>query len=221
MKKNISLLCVGVMGVTMTACSGEKKAFESSKAAYDNIDIAYEITEQFGSDIYEAWRLGIYEDDEILDGGVKYLADELSLSESELRDGVAYTVVTLTGKDWNELSESDKEKYTSNADSFFSIMEDSLFSFCVSTVSGAYMVNGKIDEAQTALDSAKMQMKELSEKYSDYEHYPNLKGYYTTTSSYFNFCQNPDGSFEQVKNTINDYRNDARDYKSDLDYIFE
>ena len=45
-------------------------------------------------------------------------------------------------------------------------------------------------KAQTALNEAKAQMKELSEKYSDYEHYPNLKGYYTTTSSFFDFCNN-------------------------------
>lgn len=78
-----------------------------------------------------------------------------------------------------------------------------------------------MDEVQTALNTAKEQMKELSDKYSDYEHYPNLKGYYTTTSSFFDFCQNPTGSFEQMKNTINDYKNEARDYISDLDYIFE
>ena len=77
------------------------------------------------------------------------------------------------------------------------------------------------EEAQNVLNNAKTQMKELSERYSDYEHYPNLKGYYTTTSSFFDFCQNPTGSFEQVKDTINDYKNEARDYISDLDYIFE
>ena len=88
-------------------------------------------------------------------------------------------------------------------------------------VANAYKANGKASEAETALEKAKEQMKTLSEKYSDYEHYPNLKGYYTTTSSFFNFCQNPTGSFEQVKTTINDYKNEARDYMSDLDYIFE
>lgn len=51
----------------------------------------------------------------------------------------------------------------------------------------------------------------------------HLRGrrYYTSTSSFFEFCQNPTGSFEQVVNTINDYKNEARDYKNDLDYIFE
>lgn len=222
MKKIAALLLILVMGVNLCACgNSNKKAFEASKAAYDNVDIAYEITEEFGKDIYEAWRLGIYEDEEILENGVEYLASELSLSEDEIRVGVAYSTTEIGGKEWSELSEEDKTTLTESADIVLNIMEDDLFSFCVMVVTGAYTANGKVEEVQVALDTAKAQMKELSEKYSDYEHYPNLKGYYTTTSSFFDFCQNPTGSFEQVKETINDYRNEARDYISDLDYIFE
>ena len=198
-----------------------KKAFDASKVAYDSIDVAYEITEQYGSDVYEAWRMGIYDKDEILDDDVTYLASELSLSEEDIKLGVAYTVSELMGQDWGTLTEESKKAYCAEADLYFYLMEDDLFTFCVMVVSNAYKVNGKVDEAKNALDEAKAQMKELSEKYSDYEHYPNLKGYYTTTSSFFDFCQNPTGSFEQVKDTINDYKNEARDYISDLDYIFE
>lgn len=91
MKKITSLLLVVVMCLSLVACGGsDKKAFEASKAAYDNIDIAYEITEQFGSDIYEAWRLGIYDKDEILDDGANHLATELSLSADEIRAGAVY-----------------------------------------------------------------------------------------------------------------------------------
>lgn len=222
MKKLTAIILVLVMCVSMTACGGgNKKAFEASKAAYDNVDIAYEITEQFGSDLYEAWRLGIYDDEEILEDGVAHLATELSLSEDELKDGVGYVMAEMTGEDWSEMSDEDKATITENTDIIFGLMEDNLFSFCVMVVTGAYTANGKVEEAQNALNAAKAQMKELSENYSDYEHYPNLKGYYTTTSSFFDFCQNPTGSFEQVKDTINDYKNEARDYISDLDYIFE
>lgn len=197
-----------------------------SAPAYDNIDIAYEITEQFGADIYEAWRLGIYDDDEILKDGVTYLAGELSLSEDELKDGICYALASMFGEEWSEMPEEEKteiKKMTENSAVVFSVMEeeDNLFSFCVNVVVGAYTANGKMEEAQNVLDVAKSQMKELSENYSDYEHYPNLKGYYTTTSSFFDFCQNPTGSFEQVKDTVNNYKNEARDYISDLDYIFE
>lgn len=222
MKKLAATILALAMCLSITACGGgEKKAFDASKIAYDNIDIAYEITEQFGSDIYEAWRLGIYDKDEILDYGASYLATELSLSADEISAGAAYTIATLVGEDWDAMSEEDKENYIDKTDDIFSLMEDDLFSFCVMAVSNAYVVNGSVEEAQTALDAAKAQMKELSSEYSDYEHYPNLKGYYTTTSSFFEFCNNPTGSFEQVKDTINNYKNEARDYISDLDYIFE
>ena len=222
MKRIVSLLMVIVMCLSLVACGGsEKKAFEASKAAYDNIDIAYKITEQFGSDIYEAWRLGIYDDDEILDDGVSHLASELSLSEDEIRLGVAYVLAEMTTDGWENVTDEQKVELADLADAAFLMMEDELFSFCVMVVDGAYIANGKVEEAQTALDAAKAQMKELSAEYSDYEHYPNLKGYFTTTSSFFDFCQNPTGSFEQVKETINEYKNEARDYISDLDYIFE
>lgn len=221
MKRIVSLVLVLAMCISLCACGGNKKAFEASKAAYESITVAYEITDQYGSDIYEAWRLGIYDDEEILDDGVAHLATELNLTEDEIIDGVAYTVAQIMGSDWESISDEEKDEYRAMSDYAFSIFEDDLFSFCVMAVSNAYIVNGEAEKAQTALEEAKAQMKELSEKYSDYEHYPNLKGYYTTTSSFFDFCQDPEGSFEQVKTTINDYRNEARDYISDLDYIFE
>lgn len=218
MKRIISMLLVVVMCLDFTACNSDKKAFEASKAAYDNIDIANKITEQFGSDIYEAWRMGIYDDDEILDDGAPHLATGLSLSSDEIRAGVVYA---LYKDEWDTMSEEEKDELIDKADLLFGYMEDDLFSFCVMAVSNAYVVNGKVEEAQNALDAAKAQMKELSSEYSDYEHYPNLKGYFTTTSSFFDFCQNPTGSFKQVKDTVNNYKNEARDYISDLDYIFE
>lgn len=222
MKKAFSLFLVFALCLSLCACgNSDKKAFEASKLAYDNIDVAYEITAQFGTDLYEAWRLGIYDKDEIKKDGAKHLAKEVSLSADEIRVGAAYTVATMLGENWDEMSQEDKDSYIDKADTFFSAMKDDMFSFCVMSITGAYKANGKVAEAQAALDEAKAQMKTLSQEYSDYEHYPNLKGYYTTTSSFFNFCVDPTGSFEQVKQTINDYKNEARDYISDLDYIFE
>lgn len=223
MKKVLSVLLVIAIAVSLCACGGgkTKKAFEASKEAYKNVNAAYEITEKFGSDIYEAWRLGIYEKDEVLDDGCAALAKELNLSENEIATGAAYAVIEILGEDWKTVSDSDKQKYINNADSLFNAMEDDLFSWCVNVVSCAYIANGKVAEAQGYLDEAKGQMKDLSNNYSDYEHYPALKGYYTTTASFFDFCQNPTGSFEQVKTTLENYKTTARDYNADLNYIFE
>lgn len=223
MKKIIASILVLATCVSMVACSGDskesskKEAFEVSKSAYSNVKIAYEITEQISSDIYEAWHLGIFEDERILEGGMKggihYMASKLSLNRIELREGLRY-VMEQAGKP------SDRDDI--DIPTFFSKWTDApLFSVCIYSVIAAYTINGKVEEAQNALNAAKAQMKELSENYSDYEHYPNLKGYYTTTSSFFDFCQNPTGSFDQATETINDYKNKARDYISDLDFIFE
>ena len=218
MKKIITLLLTVIITFLFTACNGlggnKETAFDVSKEAYDNVVTAYKIIEKIGSDIYEAWRLGIYEDDKILIDGVGYLASNLSLTESEIIAGISFLLS-------NEDNASNSKISKSTANRYFNRFEDSLFSFCVLVTSSAYKANGKINEVQTILDSSKDLMKKLSEQYSDYEHYPNLKKYYTNTKSFFEFCQNPTGSFEQVKNTINDYKNKARDYASDLDYIFE
>ena len=231
MKKIALVFLTLAMCFSMCACSGSsgtseaptKTAFDISKEAYDKVSGAYEITDKFASDIYEAWRLGIYEKDSITSKGNRYLAGELSLSEAELDAGLEYTVASLLyEKEWDELTDSEKEACQNYGDTvFYSIMKDSLFTVCTMVVSNAYKANGKTGEAEATLNDAKALMKQLSENYSDYEHYPNLKGFYTTTSSFFDFCKEPSGSFEQVKDTLNDYRKEARDYKSDLDYIFE
>ena len=221
MKKVIAIVLALVICVTLTGCGGNKKAFNESKVAYEYIDVAYEITEEFGDMLYEAWRLGIYNKNEIIINGIEYLAEELSLSKEDVENGLGYAYADIMGDDWLTMTDEEKSRIKYIENSLFSIYKNDLFSFCVMIIRGVYIVNGKTEEAQRALDNAKAQMKELSEDYSDYEHYPNLKGYYTTTSSFFDFCQNPTGSFEQIKTTINDYKNEARDYINDLDYIFE
>ena len=208
------------------ADDGIDVAYEASKAAYDNIKIAYAITEQFGDDLYEAWRIGIYDKKKIISGGVNYLAANLSLSANEIRTAAAYTLHDLLGGYLTVMSEDEKKQLIDLVDGFlmYELYEEwgvDLFSFCIKCVSRAYIINRTVDEVEKALDAAKAQMKELTQKHSDYEHYPKLKEYYTTTSAFFDFCRNPNCSFEQFKDTINDYKNDARDCINDLNFIFE
>lgn len=202
MKRAITICLSYALLLTLCACgNSNKKAFEAANEAFGNIDKAYNMVEDFGSDVYEAWRLAIYEDDDI---SVKFLAGKLALSENEINAAID-EVCGINGV----------------GDMFFTLYNDNLFSACVIMVSKAYELNGRVDEIDGYLLEAKGQMKEMSEKYSDYEHYANLKGYYTTTNAFFEFCQNPTGSFNQVVDTINNYKNDARDFRNDLAYIFE
>ena len=207
MKKLLSLCLAILMLFSLCACGdniqtddSKKTAYDAASNAYDSINSAYILIEEFGSDLYEAWRIGIYDDDEI---SISYLADELNLTEDEITAAI------------------DSLAYEGCGNYYFDYYEDSLFSACVWLVTEAYELNGTSSKIAELLSDAKSRMKEMSEKYSDYEHYNSLKSYYTTSNAFYDFCKDPTGSFEQVKETINTYRNDARSYQNDLSFIFE
>lgn len=159
---------------------------------------------------------------------VEYLTEVegLNLTEDELRQGIAYTFAGFmyTGG-WDEAPEEDRQEYYDDADFvlyFISNRYDDYFMvFCLDCVTNAYIRSGKVETAQTALNEAAVTMEELSEKYSDYEHYPNLNGFYTATKSYFDFCQNLSGNFEKYITTMNDYKDEISGYLNDLDPVFK
>ena len=79
MKKLVSMILCFIMVISLCSCGKEKKA---AQEVYDNVGEAYELLERFSSDIYSAWRTGIYEDDV----DIKTLSEELYLSEEELQE---------------------------------------------------------------------------------------------------------------------------------------
>lgn len=200
--------------------------FELSKMAYQNINSAYDITHKFGSDLYQAWFLVSYQGKKLQNSNtVKYLASEVQyLNEEELQKGLAFVLAKNKYKeDWYELSEKQQNHYIELAiqyegDDFFN-QTNCLFITTWSVIR-AYELNGKTAEAQGYLDSAQIYMRELSEKYSDYKHYPNLKGFFTMTGSYLDVCCDSELSFTQYKDIKNQYEKEARDYINDLDFIF-
>lgn len=214
MKKWIAIILALAMVLSMAACGSEdstakrKEAFEASKVAFDKVNEAYVMVNEYSQDIYEAWRLGVnkksdYDDDyEFSD-----FVDELHIEQVYVEQAVAKLLDkdTFAYGDWETL-----QWFYSN-----------FFSACVSAVSEAYVCSGAVDEISELLIDAKTNMKQLSDEYSDYEHYPALKSYFTNTLAFFDFCQNPEGSFEQVIETFNTYRNNAREYFFELNYVFE
>ncbi|MBQ7897971.1 MAG: hypothetical protein IJ323_06065 [Clostridia bacterium] len=221
MKQLFAFVLVLISLTFIPSCSKDESAFEKSSEAYNEITTAYKIADEMGADVYEACRLGIYEKEKILGDAIGVLSKELALSRDDIRESIVYTSASWLYLDYEELSEEERTEYLENANIIVGLFEDDLSSFCVDVAYNTYVLSGKADEAKTALENAKDKMKELSEKHSDYEHYPNVKGYYTKTFSLFNICQASEGTLEQLKKAINNYRNDAREFKSNLDFIFE
>ncbi|MBR5447715.1 MAG: hypothetical protein IKV40_04750 [Clostridia bacterium] len=212
MKKLFALLLVAAMLVSLVSCSANnsnsKEAFDTSKEAFKETTQAYILVNEFSMDIYEAWRLGIneksdYNDDYELDD----FASELNVDSSSIKEAIA----SLLKKDSYQSGDWKTLQY------FYS----SFFSACVSVVSEAYIVNGTANKIENLLKSAMENMKTLDDQYSDYTHYPYLKSYFTNTLAFFDFCKDPEGSFEQVVETFNQYRNNARTYFFELNYVFE
>ena len=201
MKKFICLLLVIVITFSFSACSGGKQAaFTSAQTTYNNLISAYEKIDVIGSEIYEAWRIAIYDTPSLekLDGKLELTNEELVAAALSLG------------------------AYSDYPNSVFYIFGDAnKFSIAITVVKEAYELKGTYDEIETLLNSAKNEMKTMSDKYSDYEHYNNLKNMYSIVDSYADFCEEPSGSFEQLKTTMNDYRNDFRDLESDLAFFFE
>lgn len=219
MKKTVRVvsLCLLIcMLFTVVSCSsGEKKAFATSKEAYDKLTSAYQAVDTYASDIYNAWYGGIYDDDEL---SFSYMSRKTSLTVPELQEGLVYLIL---GDEYESTDEAKKDSYRNESmfDAMLSFYTQE-FAFCTDLVNAAYEVSGKQGEIQTQLDESKTLLKSLSTDYSDYEHYPNLKNLYTTVNAFFEYCCDPTGSFEQSKTTINDYRNQARGYMNDLEFIF-
>ena len=215
MKKKMKRIAIALMSAVIlfvaVSCGsdeGSKKtkgAFEMSKEAYDAISVAYETADNMASDIYEAWRQSIYEGDDLTIWG---LSSKTYISYDDLEAGIN-----------SYLKDTWLEKYSSDIGRIADM--DSGFSYIIHMVIEGYELNGNLENAKVSIDNAKSIMKEMSAEYSDYEHYPALKGYFTSVNSLLSWCESPEGSFEQAKTTINDYRNEIRDYQQDLDYIFE
>ena len=216
MKKLIALILILATCLALGACTSNttdpaektKKAFENSQEAFRLVTEAYLLTNTFSKDIYEAWRLGVndrtsYDDDyEFSD-----FTDEMNIEKAHIEQAVANLMGTsqYTYGDWGTLPY---------------LYSSSYFSAWVDVISEAYKCSGQVKIIEEKLNTAKTLMKELGNEYSDYEHYPNLKKYFTNTIAFLDFCRNPEGSFEQVVNTFNTYRNNAREYFFDMNYVF-
>lgn len=226
MRKAIHGILVVVLLLQLCSCGNSKtdrtRELELFRQTYQDVSSAYEVVEKYGLDIYEAWRIGIQEKDKLT---LDYLSDQLSLSLDELVEGSVYAVsIISTDIDYDTMSDENKEYLRDSSDFYFSVMSNlgkEISSMAVLTIVGAYITSGKSEEIEQALNAAKENMRMLSQEFSDSEYYNDMKDYYTTTQSFYDFCKDPSGSFDQLRTTLNDYRNSIREYKNRLDFVFE
>lgn len=215
MKKLLSILLIFAVSLSLCACStSEQKAEEIFK----NTDKAYNLTNTFSHDIYEAWYMGINEVSKIkgesyysssksydYEKGYRYFCDQLEIDEKYISSAL------------NNLTEK------AGAEGYEKLLtiSNSTFSSCVDIVTEAYKASGKTDDIQKNIDEAKELLNKISKNNPKYIHYSDLKGYLAETVAFYDFCCNPEGSFDQMVETSNIYRNNSRKYYNSLALFFE
>ena len=182
-----------------------QEAFDTAKNAYTALNEASDFVVGVMDSVYGAWYFGIYKaDDSTTTNVISNLSKETHLSTSELSAAVKSLTESIGVSEY--LWE-------------FSMTDD--WQYCLYTVNEAYVLNGVIGEIQQKIDTANAALRTMTNEFDDYKHYPTLKDYYAKVTSYFEFAQNPTGSFQQLKDTINSYETDMRTLKSDLSFVFE
>lgn len=180
--------------------------YACGKAAYEQLNIAADICVEMMDGIYEAWRFAILDADDYYNSTVVLeFASEVGFTKAEIEEAYIDAFSAAGAEDASLLPYMLKES----------------FSIAVTIVKQAYVNNGTVQRLDDALASAKSELKTMTQEYSDYSEYPNLKSYYSQVSSYAEFAKNPSGSFEQLKTTIESYEREIRTYRSDMSFVFE
>ncbi len=189
----------------------EKEAeFTAASSAYKSLISVNASCEIIMDSIYGAWYYTIYEEDD-------HLYYDSALSAFCSRTGLKKDAVSAAvEKELNILHASGLEKSDYARNSILSVTRTA-----INVVLGVYEDAGILELMDKDLESAKESMKSVTAKYDDYTGYATLKSYYSEVSSYFEFCKNPTGSFNQLQTTIENYENNCRKYKSDLGFIFD
>ena len=200
---------------------------EELKGVYAALKDAYTIVDHYGADIYTAWQKGIYQKDKFqganLNSATQYLASQLCLDYDEVLDGECYAwTVLLFGQEWEEKSEEEmqKDRDTMATGSLFYMCNDKKVA-CIITVIGAYRMDGDVDRVNEALGKYDALDSSLRKSESLSKEMETMDKLYTTLKSFFNFCQNPKGSFNEAGDTISQYRNQIQECVSSLDNLLK
>ena len=234
MKRILSLLLALALCLPLCACGNQKEAEAAQKAkeAYDFLVEAYTKTDEIGDAIYGVWALNVKSAAKIKTAPLGTLLPSTTLSKEELKLGIVCATGEVAAKDqtkdeilslFRNATEEEMNGVNDIKDEdlgvLFAVVSD-MPQFCVLCVQDAYYLNGGVESAQTALESAKAAIKEIEAMNVEPEGMEALKNIYVATSAYLDFCLNVKGSLLQTSDTINEYRTTVKTAMSELDLIY-
>lgn len=92
------------------------------------------------------------------------------------------------------------------------------FSSCVSyCVLAMSMDENYYSHVKECIDNAK---NEIQNTTSEIDRYADMKNFYSTSLSYYEWLLNPQGNFNQATDSINEYENKLKEFKNDLEFDY-
>ena len=90
--------------------------------------------------------------------------------------------------------------------------------FCLMTAENCLAADGSYTSVNDSLDSARDLIREIP---TDYEHYQNLKNYYTKVTAYAAYFENISGSYNDLTKAITEYESNIQTVKEPLLFDFD
>lgn len=178
----------------------------NAKLAYQYLINAHQMSVQVMDSIYDAWHFAIY------------LAGDYTSFQSCFDN---FCEKTNLNKAIAEIAlEKAMELYgytgTSNSTKLEAMNS---FDVTLTIVELVFSSDGTYDALDSLIDGAKTSLKAVTNKYESQTGYSELKKYYAKTKAYIEICEGVTGSFEQLKQTIQEFESELTEYKYDLDLI--
>ena len=147
----------------------------------------------------------------------------LFLSYDEVLDGECYAwTVYLFKQEWGSETEEQMQKSRESiATGTLFYMSKDKKAACIATVIGAYKLNGDADRVNGAFEKYNALEYSVQKNERISKEVETLDRLYTSMKSFFDFCQSPSGSFNQVGDSMSQYRRDVQECMTTLDRILK
>ncbi|MCM1186173.1 MAG: hypothetical protein NC251_12535 [Lachnoclostridium sp.] len=170
---------------------------EIAQQAYDLIENAEDLCKAGMGIISAAWHFGIWNASECDASTVmEQLSAQIGFDVSFVEENGGYTADELVNGDGNWDG----------------------WEFCLMTAENCLSAVGVYTSVGDALDSARDLIRKIP---ADYEHYQNLKDYYTKVAAYVAYFENISGSYNDLTEAIAKYEGDIQVVKEPLLFDFD
>ena len=235
MKKLISLLLIPVLILGFAGCNSKTKKVDD---AFKKISTAETSIIKYSEDIIGAWDLGINKENSIkgytlvdkgysyktyddkyeykYKDGIKNFAENFSFSESEICEGIAHAF--YGDKYETKVSSFDPDSVAEAYEGLFKSYGNA-FSACVAIINSTYKITGKTASIEMLLEGAREILIKMSKNDSDSPYYEDLKQYFVNTMAFYDFCNEPTGTYDVAKVKISNFKTNGTTYYYNL-YCF-